>query len=155
MTYRCRVSAGTAFAVAFTVAAGLAGGVQVAVMGELGSRIGALEAFAFAALVTASIGAVLLLVARRSAAGYADALHQPAWLWIGGLMGAIVVLAITVAAPRIGATATIAIVIAGNLVMGAAIDRFGLFGLERVGLAWPRVVGIALLAAGAALSLKR
>ena len=149
------MSAGTGLAVAVTVAAGLAGGVQVAVMGELGSRIGALEAFAFAALVTASIAALLLIVARRSVAGYADALREPAWLWTGGLMGAVIVLAITLAAPRIGATATIAIVIAGNLVMAALIDRFGLFGLERVGLAWPRVVGIALLAAGAALSLRR
>ncbi len=149
------MSAGTAFAVAFTVAAGLAGGVQVAVMGELGSRIGALEAFAFSALVTALIAALLLVSARRNAGGYAAALHEPSWLWIGGLMGAIVVLAITVAAPRIGATATIAMIIAGNLAMGALIDRFGLFGLERVGLAWPRVLGIALLAAGAALSLRR
>ena len=149
------MSAGTGLAVAFTVAAGLAGGVQVAVMGELGSRIGALEAFAFAALLTATIAAALLVVARRSVAGYADALREPSWLWTGGVMGAVVVLAITIAAPRIGATATIAIIIAGNLVMAALIDRFGLFGLERVGLAWPRIVGIALLAAGAALSLRR
>ena len=141
--------------VAFTVAAGLAGGVQVAVMGELGSRIGSLEAFGFSAAVTAAIGLTLLVVARQSVAGYADAVREPAWLWTGGLMGAIVVLAITVAAPRIGATATIAIIIAGNLAAGAAIDRFGLFGLDRVAMGWPRMLGIALLAVGAALSLKR
>ena len=37
--------------------------------------------------------------------------------------------------------------------MGAVIDRLGLFGVEQIGLSWPRVLGIFLLAAGAALSL--
>jgi uncharacterized membrane protein YdcZ (DUF606 family) len=37
----------------------------------------------------------------------------------------------------------------------ALIDRFGLFGLEKIRFRWERLVGILLLAAGAALSLKR
>ena len=36
-----------------------------------------------------------------------------------------------------------------------AIDRRGLFGSDKIALHWPRVLGIALLAAGAALSLKK
>jgi uncharacterized membrane protein YdcZ (DUF606 family) len=39
--------------------------------------------------------------------------------------------------------------------MGAVIDRFGLFGLDQIALHWPRVVGIVLLGAGAALSLRK
>ena len=39
--------------------------------------------------------------------------------------------------------------------MGAAIDRWGLFGSDRIALHWPRVLGIVLLAAGAALSLRK
>ncbi len=70
-------------------------------------------------------------------------------------MGALIVLSITIAAPRIGAAATIGLVIAGNLLMGAVIDRFGLFGVERIGISPARAVGIALLGIGAALSLVR
>jgi len=70
-------------------------------------------------------------------------------------MSVFIVFAITVGPPRIGVTATIAIVIAGNLVSAAVIDRFGLFGVDRVGLAWPRIAGIIVLALGAALTLKR
>ena len=47
-------------------------------------------------------------------------------------MGLTVVGTITFAQPRIGATATIGILIAGQLVMGAVIDRFGLFGVDRI-----------------------
>lgn len=76
-------------------------------------------------------------------------------MWAGGLMGAFIVFTITFAGPRIGITATIGLLIAGQLAMGAAIDRWGLFGLEQIPLTWPRLLGIALLAVGAALSLHR
>ena len=46
------------------------------------------------------------------------------------------------------------VVIAGNLAMGAAIDRYGLFGLDRIALHWPRILGLVLFGVGAALSLK-
>ena len=42
-----------------------------------------------------------------------------------------------------------------QLAMGVAIDRFGLFGSQKIALHWPRLAGIALLAAGAALSLRK
>jgi transporter family-2 protein len=136
-------------------AAGLAGAVQAAVMGELGDRVGIVPAVALSVIVSLVCGLVALLVWERSFSGVRAALHQPAWLWLGGVMSVFIVFAITVGPPRIGVTATIAIVIAGNLVSAAVIDRFGLFGVERVGLAWPRIAGIAVLALGAALTLKR
>jgi uncharacterized membrane protein YdcZ (DUF606 family) len=37
----------------------------------------------------------------------------------------------------------------------AAIDRYGWFGVERVALTWPRVLGVGLLVVGAALTLRR
>jgi uncharacterized membrane protein YdcZ (DUF606 family) len=49
----------------------------------------------------------------------------------------------------------VAVFIAFQLAAGAVFDRFGLFGLERIPLGWPRLLGLALLAVGAALSLKR
>jgi transporter family-2 protein len=124
-------------------------------MGELGERVGIVPAVAFSVVVALVCGLTALLVWERSLTGVRAALHQPAWLWLGGAMSVFIVFAITVGPPRIGVTATIATVIAGNLVAAAAIDRFGFFGVDRVGLGWWRVIGIALLALGAALTLKR
>lgn len=124
-------------------------------MGRFGERVGTFEAFAFSTFVTALLAAVTLVAARQTVGGYGDALRAPLWMWTGGVMGVIVVLTITFAAPRLGAAATIGLLIAGQLAMGAVIDRFGLFGLDRIALGWPRLLGIALLAAGAALSLKK
>jgi transporter family-2 protein len=137
------------------VAAGLAGSVQVAVMSRLGERIGVFQALGFSTLVTAVLALALLVVTRRSVAGYERALHQPWWMLLGGVMGLLIVFTVTYAGPRIGVAATVGILIAGQLVAGAAIDKWGLFGSARIALHWPRLLGIALLAAGAALSLKK
>ncbi len=149
------MSSGTAVAVGLTVVAGLAGSIQAAVMGELGERVGIAPALAFAVLVSLACALGLLVVWERSFSGIGAAAREPAWLWLGGIMSVFIVLAITVATPRIGVAATIGIVIAGNLVMGAAIDRLGLFGLQAIPLTPARIAGIVLLAAGAALSLQR
>ena len=149
------MSGGNALAVVITLVGGIAGTVQVAVMGRFGERIGVLPAFAFATAVTAVIGLVLLLLARRSLVGYADAIHSPAWLWAGGLMGAIVVLGITFAAPRIGTTATVAIFVFAQFAAAVIVDRYGLFGLDRIPVGAARIAGLLLLGVGAALTLKR
>ena len=145
----------TSAAVALTVLAGLAGSVQVAVMGRFGGRIGTLEALTFSTCVQLVLSLAILVVARTGVGGLGGAFRTPAWMWLGGVMGATVVFAITFAQPRIGATATIGILIAGQLVMGAVIDRYGLFGVERIDVSLPRAVGIVLLGIGAALSLVR
>jgi bacterial/archaeal transporter family-2 protein len=135
--------------------AGLAGSVQAAVMGELGERVGIVPAVAFSVIAALFIGLAALLVWERSFAGVRAALHEPAWLWIGALMSVFIVFAITVGPPRIGVTVTIGIVIAGNLLSAALIDRYGLLGQEVIPIDRWRLLGLLLLAAGAALTLSR
>jgi transporter family-2 protein len=146
---------GNVAATVLAVVAGLAGSVQVALMSRLGERIGVLQALAFSTALTAAIALAGLLVVRRSASAYVDAFRQPWWMLLGGVMGALIVFTITYAGPRIGVAATVGILIAGQLVMGAAIDRWGLFRSEKIPLHWPRLLGIVLLAVGAALSLRK
>jgi transporter family-2 protein len=149
------MSGGTALAVAMSVCAGFAGSIQAAVLGRLGDRVGTVEAVGFSTLVAGGTGLLVLLVARRSLHGVEASAHQPAWMWLGGILSAFIVLSITFAAPKIGVAAAIGLVITGNLVVAAAIDRFGWFGVTPIPLEWTRVVGILLLAGGAALVLRK
>ena len=123
-------------------------------MSRLGERIGVLEALGFSATLTAALAVVILLLVRGSLVGFSRAVHQPWWMLLGGVMGLLIVFTVTFAGPRIGVAATVGILIAGQLAMGAAIDRWGLFGSARIPIHWPRLLGIALLAIGAALSLE-
>ena len=149
------MSGGTALAVVMSISAGFAGSVQAAALGRLGDRVGTVEAVGFSTLVAGATGVLVLLVARRSLAGVGHAAHQPVWMWLGGILSAFIVLSITFAAPKIGVAATIGLVITGNLIVAALIDRFGWFGVEQISLDWQRVVGILLLAGGAALLLRK
>jgi transporter family-2 protein len=138
-----------------TLTCGLGGAVQAAVMGEFGERVGVAPALAFSVFVSFLFAVTVLLLWERSFAGVREAAQQPAWLWIGGLMSVYIVLAITIATPRIGVASTIGLVIAGNLVMAAAIDRWGLLAQDQIPITWQRLLGLALLAAGSALTLTR
>jgi transporter family-2 protein len=149
------MSGGTALAVVMSISAGFAGSIQAAVLGRLGDRVGTVEAVGFSTLVAGTTGILVLLVARRSLSGVGHAFNQPLWMWLGGILSAFIVLSITFAAPKIGVAAAIGLVITGNLVVAAAIDRFGWLGVESIPLQWTRVVGILLLAGGAALVLRK
>ena len=145
----------TGVAASFAFAAGLGGALQIAVQARLSERVGSLEALACAVVVAAATALVVLLVARRSLAGLQAGLSGPKWLLLGGVMSALIILSITVAGPRIGVVATTAVLIAAQFALATLIDRFGWFGVEAVPVSLARIAGLVLLAAGAALTLKR
>jgi transporter family-2 protein len=146
-------STGLAGLLAF--AAGLGGAVQIAVQGRLGERVGSLEAVATASLIGGLVALAVLLLARRSLTGIGDAFGSPKWMLLGGVISALIILAITVAGPRVGIVATTAVIIAAQFTVATVIDRHGWFGVERIAVTWPRLLGIVLLFVGAALTLRR
>jgi bacterial/archaeal transporter family-2 protein len=145
----------TGVAALLAVAAGFGGAVQIAVQGRLGDRVGSIEAVATASLIGAVVALTVLVLARRSLVGVGDALGSPKWMLLGGVMSALIILAITVAGPRIGIVATTAVLIAAQFTLATIIDRQGWFGVERIAVQWPRLLGIVLLFVGAALTLRR
>jgi bacterial/archaeal transporter family-2 protein len=145
----------TGLATLLALVAGLGGAVQIAVQGRLGERVGSLEAMATASVIGAAIALLVLLLAHRSLAGIGEAFEAPKWMLLGGVMSALIILAITVGGPRIGIVATTAVLIAAQFTLATVIDRYGLFGVERIAVSWQRVLGLALLFVGAALTLRR
>jgi len=141
-------------AITMSLLAGLAGAAQASVSGALGKRVGSVQAAAFGGIVAALLLVGLAVLAGRGA-GIADVFRQPAWLMISGVFGAGIVLTLAYAPPRIGTFATVALMIAGQLIAGAAIDAFGWLGNERIPVTATRVIGLLLLTAGAALTLRR
>ena len=75
----------------------------------------------------------------------------PWWAWVGGLLGAFFVAASIALAPRLGAAALLAAILAGQLVAALALDHFGWLGFEERAVTLKRVGGVVLVAAGAAL----
>jgi bacterial/archaeal transporter family-2 protein len=70
-------------------------------------------------------------------------------LVVGGALGAIFLGVNVMLAPRLGAAATFCFIIAGQLMAALTIDRLGLFAFAVRELSVGRIVGVALVIAGA------
>jgi transporter family-2 protein len=106
-----------------------------------------------ASMISFAVGAVALfivvLVFYRSEGHRADA--APWWAWIGGLLGAFYVTSTVVVPVRIGAGAFFGILVAAQLVTSVVLDRFGWIGFPQRDASPLKLLGVALLVAGALL----
>jgi len=101
--------------------------------------------------VSTCLMAVLVVAGRLPAPNLRELLAGPWWMWIGGIIGALYVLAALMATPRLGAATTVAIFIAGQLIASILIDHFALLGVPGHPIDLPRLIGVAMLAGGVVL----
>jgi transporter family-2 protein len=109
-----------------------------------------------AAAVSFSVGAVLLMLVAAvltSAQGVSiNWSAPPLWTYFaGGALGATFVTSTVLLTPRLGAMATMAFVIAGQLVAGLVLDRIGFMGLPVQEITGGRLIGALMLVGGAIL----
>jgi len=69
----------------------------------------------------------------------------PWWQLIGGMLGLVVVTALILAVPKIGVTAAMVAILAGQLGTGLLIDQYGWFGVPARPVQWQRLAGVVLL----------
>jgi len=142
-------------AVLVGVGAGCLVGMQAPINSRLGRSVGSVQAASFSFLV----GTALLLVIAAFVNGGLGSLGQvrsvPWWALVGGLLGAVYVTVALVAVRSLGASGLTAVVIAGQLAISVAIDRFGLFGIAKQHIDASRIVGLVLLVAGVVLVVRR
>jgi transporter family-2 protein len=142
-------------AVVLTALVGGCIALQAPINSQLGKAVGTFQA----AFVSFAIGTVLLAVIAALAKGgmgqVADARHV-AWYYLtGGLLGAAYVTTVLVTVRSLGAGGVVAATIAGQLTMSVAVDHFGLLGVARQAVTADRLAGIALLAVGVFLIVRK
>ena len=95
--------------------------------------------------------ATVMLILRPTPTEAVAARGAPWWNWIGGPMGALIVLSGAALAPRLGAAAFIAAVVGGQLACSLVLDHFGLMDLPRQVVTPGRLLGVLLVFAGVVL----
>jgi len=73
------------------------------------------------------------------------------WIWTGGIIGAIFVVSTIILAPRLGAAAMVAWIVAGQMIASLVLDHFGLIGYPIHPIGGVRVLGIGMLLGGVIL----
>ncbi len=134
------------------------GGAMIAAQAPVNARLRVALGSQFgSAVVSFGVGLVLLLGA-MVVSGQGGALGAagsgPWWAYLGGLFGAVFVVATLVASPRIGVTVTFVAAIAGQIILSSLIDRFGWFGVTAVAVTWERVAALVLILISLVLLLR-
>lgn len=123
-------------------------GVNLRLRGALGDPV-------WAAAVSFAVGTVALvaygLLSRTPLPTLSMMGTAPAWAWIGGMFGAFFVFFSIVLAGELGAATTMAWLLAGQFTAALVLDHFGLISFDVRTVSLPRILGVALLVAGAVL----
>lgn len=99
-------------------------------------------------LISLAVMVPMLILAKAPMPNFANALHGPWWLWIGGVLGAVYVVSATALTPKLGAGGFLVAVVAGQMVMAVLVDHFGLMGLDPKPINFMRVLGVLLILGG-------
>jgi len=136
----------------------LVGGALTVQVGMNATLARAIGSPLWAAVINFCVGLVALVAIATVAGSRAstDTLGQvPAWAWVGGVLGAAYVASMTVVGPRLGGMTMVALVLAGQLIIALVVDRFGILGYPQIAVTPTRLLGAALLVAGALLVTRR
>jgi bacterial/archaeal transporter family-2 protein len=104
---------------------------------------------AFFSICGTIITASLFMLIARPPAPTAQSLRTTEWWnWIGGPLGALIVLAGASLARELGAAVFISLVVAGQLTCSLLLDHFALMGLKEQAISLGKVFGVLLVVAG-------
>ena len=104
---------------------------------------------AFFSICGTFVTAVTVMLLFRPAAPPSESLRSTQWWnWVGGPLGAAIVLAGAALTPRLGAAAFIALVVGGQLICSVLLDHFALMGLPEQPVTLGRLAGVVLVVAG-------
>lgn len=123
--------------------AGAAVAFQAQINGGLGKKVGAIEgSFISFVIGTAALFFLVLFLGKGNLLAVQSV---PKWQLIGGLLGAFYVTVMILVVPKIGVATTLVAVIAGQIIIGAIIDHFGLFGGVKISIDVKKITAIVLL----------
>ncbi len=131
----------------------LAVGALTPFQATINARIGTLLQHPFYATLTnfvVGLATVLLLLAvlRPEIPSIKQVSAMPPYLYLGGLIGVLLVTSLTIAIPRIGATNALMALLVGQMVFAVVIDHNGWMGVPENALSLSRVVGAGFLLTG-------
>ena len=132
---------------ALAIAAGVAAALQAATNAGLSKSAGLGPALVVNTVVVL-IGALGLWAALGAKTTFFPE-SVPSAFYLGGVYGFVIIASLAFVFPKIGAAYAIALMVAGQCGAALVVDHFGLVGMPRDPVTTQRVIGVALVAAGA------
>ena len=137
------------------IVAVLVGGALTALQGPTNQRLaGIVNSPVKSALESFAVGTVALMIVAavlQSRPDVAAARALPWTSWLGGLYGAVFVVAAAYAVPKLGVATTVTLMVAGQMLLSLVLDHFGFMGMPRQPVSPARIAGVMMLIGGVLL----
>lgn len=134
------------------VIAGAVSSTQQAISGRLSVALGTPIG---AAIVSFAVGVVIILlvvlIRDKRLTPTTSIKGQPKWLYIGGVLGSLFVVAMAIGVPALGAGFAVMIGLIGTLIGSMAVAHFGWWQSPRSAVSFLKIIGIVIMAIGVAL----
>ncbi|WP_213607851.1 DMT family transporter [Pseudoalteromonas sp.] len=126
-----------------TFMGGMGLSVEAGLLGPLGSEVGELWAtFSIFAVGAALTFLLMLFFSPRNIPSF---FSQPPSLLLGGVLGPVYVVILTIATPNIGIAMTMIGILAGQIFKSLIIDHYGLFGTTERKIDVKRIIALAFI----------
>jgi transporter family-2 protein len=136
----------------------LISGAFLPIQAGLNTGLGkAVESPVHASLISFIVGAFAVLlysILTKQHVAWAGLRTAPAYVWVGGLLGAFYVTSIILAFPRIGPALTFGIVVAGQMIMSVLLDHFNILVAQQHSVNVWKLLGIVLIVTGVVIIRK-
>ncbi|CAI0698920.1 DMT family transporter [Serratia ficaria] len=134
------------------VAGGMGLSVEAGLLGPLGSEVGDLWAtFSIFGVGAALTFLLMLFFSPRNSPSF---FAQPGWQLLGGVLGPVYVVILTVAVPHIGIAMTMIGILAGQVFKSLIIDHYTLFGAGYRKIDSKRMIALVFIIAALMLVAK-
>jgi len=133
----------------FVIAGGMGLSVEAGLLGPLGGEVGDL----WATFSVFGVGAALtfLLMLFFSPRNSPSFFTQPSWQLLGGVLGPVYVIILTIATPAIGIAMTMIGILAGQVFKSVIIDHYGLLGTPHRKIDSKRIIALGFIIAALVL----
>lgn len=135
------------------VVTGMLSATQTAINGHLGTVLHSSLKAALVSFFVGMVALILIVLISRTKLQLATPAgqHNPWWMWVGGLIGALYVLGNVVLVPLVGTGLAVVIVLVGLMAGSLLIDQFGWLGAKRHPITVVQIVGLLIMIVGVAL----
>lgn len=139
---------------AFGIFAGMLSATQIAVNGYLGKVVGSpIKASAISFTVGIIFLAIICIVLHfkngKSESFKNESAKNPWWMWIGGILGGLYILANVYLSRIVGTGMTVIILLIGSTTGGILVDHFGMFESPKKPINAQKILGVLIMILGA------
>lgn len=122
--------------------------IQAGLNSKLGKAVASPVYASMLSFVVGMLGLIAYILLTGQSVSWAGIKDVPAYVWLGGLLGAFYVTVIILAFPVLGPGLTFGLVVAGQMTISILLEHFNVLVAQQNPISFTKILGVMLVVAG-------